>query len=125
MRVRLRHAWEIVGTNYWFVPSVMTLAAAGAALVMLHIDRIYFPADIHAFWLYSGGADGAKTLLSTVAGSIITVAGVVFSITIAALTQASAHVRAGPGVCHPPDGRGRGTCIISGNQRSIHRDKLH
>jgi uncharacterized membrane protein len=91
MRVRLRHVWEIVSTNYWFVPSVMTLAAVIAAFVMLHIDRTYFPADVHGFLLYSGGADGAKTLLSTVAGSIITVAGVVFSITIAALTQASAQ----------------------------------
>jgi len=91
MKVRLRHIWEIVSTNYWFVPSVMTVAAAIAAFVMLYIDRTYFPADIHAFWLYSGGADGAKTLLSTVAGSIITVAGVVFSITIAALTQASSQ----------------------------------
>jgi uncharacterized membrane protein len=91
MKVRLRHLWELVSTNYWFVPSVMTIAAAVAAFVMLHIDRIYFPSDIQGFWFYSGGADGAKTLLSTVAGSIITVAGVVFSITIAALTQASSQ----------------------------------
>jgi len=31
------------------------------------------------FWLYSGGAEGARVLLSTVAGSMITVAGVTFS----------------------------------------------
>ena len=31
MKVRLRHLWEIVSTNYWFVPSVMTLAVAIAA----------------------------------------------------------------------------------------------
>ena len=36
-------------------------------------------------------AAGARALLSTVGGSVITVAGVVFSITIAALTQASSQ----------------------------------
>jgi uncharacterized membrane protein len=91
MKVRIRHLWEIVNSSYWFVPTGMTIAAAVAALVMLHIDRTYFPTNVQAFWLYSGGADGAKTLLSTVAGSTITVASVVFSITIAALTQASSQ----------------------------------
>jgi uncharacterized membrane protein len=41
--------------------------------------------------LYSRGSEGAKTLLSTVAGSVVTVAGVVFSITMPAPTQASSQ----------------------------------
>lgn len=44
-----------------------------------------------AGWLWSGGAEGARSLLSTVASSMITVAGTVFSITIAALTLASSQ----------------------------------
>jgi uncharacterized membrane protein len=40
-------------------------------------------------WAYAGGADGARALLSTVAGSMVTVAGVGFSITIVALVLAS------------------------------------
>ncbi len=40
-------------------------------------------------WLYEGGSDGARALLSTIAASIITVGGVAFSITIVTLTQAS------------------------------------
>jgi uncharacterized membrane protein len=89
MRTRLRHLWEVVTTGYWFVPTVMMLAAAGAAFLLLYIDRATIGARVG--WLYAGGADGAKTMLSTVAGSVITVAGVVFSITIAALTQASSQ----------------------------------
>lgn len=38
---------------------------------------------------YTGGADSALTLLSTIAGSMITVAGTVFSVTLVALTLAS------------------------------------
>ncbi|GJM15085.1 MAG: hypothetical protein DHS20C13_04120 [Thermodesulfobacteriota bacterium] len=40
-------------------------------------------------WIYENKPEGARALLSTVAGSMITVAGVVFSITIVALTLAS------------------------------------
>jgi uncharacterized membrane protein len=40
-------------------------------------------------WIYPGGADGARSLLSTVAGSMVTVAGLGFSITIVALVLAS------------------------------------
>jgi len=41
--------------------------------------------------LFGAGADGARGMLSTIAGSIITVAGVAFSLTIAALAQASSQ----------------------------------
>ena len=89
MRTRLRHVWEAITTGYWFVPTVMMLAAVGLASALLYVDRAVLGARVG--WLYAGGADGAKTMLSTVAGSVITVAGVVFSITIAALTQASSQ----------------------------------
>lgn len=91
MKTRLRHAWVTITTGYWFVPSVMTAAAVVAALVMVTLDRRVIGPGSVAGWVYSGGADGAKTLLSAVAGSVITVAGVVFSITVAALTQASSQ----------------------------------
>ncbi len=40
-------------------------------------------------WIYTRGPDGARAVLSTIAGSMITVAGVVFSVTIVALSLAS------------------------------------
>lgn len=42
-------------------------------------------------WLYGGGPEGARSVLSTIAGSVVTVAGTTFSITIAALTLASSQ----------------------------------
>jgi uncharacterized membrane protein len=42
-------------------------------------------------WVWGGGADGAREVLSTIAGSMITVAGVVFSITIVAFQLASSQ----------------------------------
>ena len=89
MRTRLRHLWEVVTTSYWFVPTIMSLAAVGLAFLLLRIDRGGIGSHQWLGWLYAGGADGAKTLLSTVAGSVVTVAGVAFSITIATMSQAS------------------------------------
>jgi uncharacterized membrane protein len=49
-------------------------------------------------WIYTGGAEGARAVLSVIAGSIITVAGTTFSITVAALSLASAQF--GPRLLH-------------------------
>ncbi|WP_223173768.1 DUF2254 domain-containing protein [Gloeobacter kilaueensis] len=76
--------------GYWFVPSSMAIAAVALSSVMLAIDRLNT-----APWTgliaegYFGGPNGALMLLSTVAGSTITVAGTVFSVTLVALALAS------------------------------------
>lgn len=43
-------------------------------------------------WSYSGGAEGASLLLGTVAGSMIAIAGTVFSMTLVALSLASSQL---------------------------------
>ena len=40
-------------------------------------------------WVYQGGAEGARSLLEAITGSLITVTGVIFSVTIVALQLAS------------------------------------
>jgi uncharacterized membrane protein len=91
MWIRLRHHWHGLTGSYWFVPALMTTAAALLAFGLLAVDRRLIVRDWQPQWLYIGGTDGARLVLSTVAGSIITVAGVVFSITIVSLTQASSQ----------------------------------
>jgi uncharacterized membrane protein len=90
MRTRLLHFWDILSSGYWFVPAVMGVSAGFFAIGFLWVDR-HWHAPAASEWIYTGGAAGARSLLSTVAGSVITVAGVVFSITIATLTQASSQ----------------------------------
>jgi uncharacterized membrane protein len=75
-------------TSFWFVPSLMVVGAIVLAAVALWIDSALADTDLPP-WVYTGGADGARTLLSTIAGSMVTVAGVGFSITIVALVLAS------------------------------------
>ncbi len=76
-----------IGSSYWFVPSVMAAAAMGLAYLTLWLDHRLGRGALP--WTYGGDAAGARAVLSTIGSSMITVAGVVFSITIVALSLAS------------------------------------
>jgi uncharacterized membrane protein len=67
----------------------MLIAAAALAFGTERIGRTVGPDGEGTYWIYGGSADGARQMLATIAGSMITVAGLVFSITIATLTLAS------------------------------------
>lgn len=90
MKVTLANRWEEIRTSFWFVPTLLFLAAVFLSFFALQID-IEFSGDIppDAWWIYGGGADGARSVLAAIAGSMITVTSVVFSITIVVLTLAS------------------------------------
>ena len=91
MKARLSHLWEILSSSYWFIPALLLTAAAGLAFALLWVDEQRLLAEWVVGRLYPGGVEGARSVLATVASSVITVAGVVFSITIATLTQASSQ----------------------------------
>jgi uncharacterized membrane protein len=86
-----RPLWHHLKGTYWFVPSLMTLTAAALAMVLIGIDRRYPGAAGWLGWAYGGGAAGARSLLSAVAGSAITVVSVTFSVTVVALTVSAQH----------------------------------
>lgn len=92
MKIRLLNLWQNLHESYWFIPSVMALVAIALSFALVDLDRSLDSTPASAItWLYRGGAEGARTVLSTVASSIITVAGVVFSVTITALSLASSQ----------------------------------
>jgi uncharacterized membrane protein len=79
---RVRH-------SLWFVPTLWTLASAVAALLLIWVSSETDAEATNLPLLFSAGVDGARAMLQAIAGSIITVAGVVFSITIVALQLTS------------------------------------
>ncbi|HET7274801.1 MAG TPA: DUF2254 domain-containing protein [Longimicrobiaceae bacterium] len=92
MKAHLRYFWDTLRNSYWFVPALMAITAAALAVGMIALDEaIGYDMIETARWIYTGGPEGARAVLSTVAGSMITVAGVAFSITIVALALASAQ----------------------------------
>jgi uncharacterized membrane protein len=90
MRARLTLWIDNLRTGFWFLPTLMLLLAAGAAVLLLWVDRSFDP-GIHTSiaWAYTGGPEGARTLLTTLAGSMITAATVTFSLASVALSIAS------------------------------------
>lgn len=90
VRIRLLEFAEGVRGSYWFVPGLMALAGLAAGLGLVLLDARLGDAWLGRFeWFYGSRPEGARAVLSTVASSTITVAGVVFSITLAAVTYAS------------------------------------
>ncbi len=92
MKTFFSRLWESLRSSYWFLPSIMSIAAAALSFLTVHIDtQINAKWARAAGWIWAGGPEGARSVLATIAGSTITVAGVVFSITIVALTLASSQ----------------------------------
>ncbi|NJP12165.1 MAG: DUF2254 domain-containing protein [Leptolyngbyaceae cyanobacterium RU_5_1] len=89
--VKLGKLWDLLHSSYWFLPTVMAVAAAGLAFLLLAIDSAGSKILSQLTWLYAGGPEGARAVLSAVAGSIITVTATAFSITIVALQLASSN----------------------------------
>jgi uncharacterized membrane protein len=89
---RVLYVWDRLRGSFWFVPSLFAAVALGLAFAMLATDRALEGSLPQALLLYTGGAEGARSLLSAVAGSIITVVGLAFSITVVALQLAAAQL---------------------------------
>lgn len=94
--LRLRHRvgalWIALTSSLWFIPSVMVGASVLLAIALVEVSaRVDEEALARVPRLFGAGAAGSRDMLSTIAGSVITVAGVTFSITIAALALASAQ----------------------------------
>ena len=90
MSARVSRWLDEIRTGFWFVPMVMLATAAGLALLLLYVDRWLDPGtEASLSWAYSGGPEGARSLLSTIAGSMITAASVTFSLAAVALSIAS------------------------------------
>ncbi len=89
---KLRHWWQETRSSFWFVPAVIVLGAVGLATGLIALDAtVELHVDKRWPLIFGSGASGARGLLSSVAGSMITVAGVVFSITIVALALSSSQ----------------------------------
>lgn len=86
-------AIEKLRASYWFIPSVMAFFAIILSFVVISIDEWLesdWPTDIT--WLHPNRPDGARALLSTIAGSMITVASVTFSMTITSVSYATSQI---------------------------------
>jgi uncharacterized membrane protein len=81
---------EALRTTFWLVPTALVVVAGLLFVVTFEIDLAAYHRELTLpFWIRTGSADAGRQVLSAIAAAVITVVGVVFSITILALTLAS------------------------------------
>jgi uncharacterized membrane protein len=92
MQTKSANLLEQLRSSYWFLPALMALLAILLSFGTIALDEALQREISEEFGLiWTGGPEGARGLLSTVASSMLGVAGVTFSITIATLSLASSQ----------------------------------
>jgi uncharacterized membrane protein len=93
MKTLLLKYWDRLRSSLWFLPAAMACLAVALAVSAVELDKAVADDWLQRLsWIYSGGAEGASLLLGTVAGSMIAIAGTVFSMTLVALSLASSQL---------------------------------
>jgi uncharacterized membrane protein len=86
----IRRAWLRLSGGYWLVPLICVAVAVALAFALIATDR--YLQDQEGFdWTYAGGPQNASDTLTTIASSMITFTGLVFSITVLALQLTSSQ----------------------------------
>ncbi len=86
---RLAHLQESLRSSLWFLPSMAVAATAAVAWGMVALDRRL---DGSPSWLaFNGGPTSAQQILTTIATSMMTFTGLVFTLTIVVLQLASSQ----------------------------------
>lgn len=90
--LRLIKIRDNLADSFWFIPALMAGLAALSALGSVALDHALGADWINTMgWIWSGGPDGARGVMSIIAGSLMTVISIVFSLTVTTLAQTSAH----------------------------------
>lgn len=90
MLTKVKETAARVRSSLWFIPGLVVIASLLLAVALIALDsHVSREALIRFPRLFGAGAEGSRGLLAAIASSMITVAGVTFSITIVAVSQAS------------------------------------
>ncbi|WP_193173738.1 DUF2254 domain-containing protein [Nisaea nitritireducens] len=84
--------WDRLNSSFWFVPALMAIVAVALSFLLIEVDTLRDvdqTDDPNAF--YTFGPEGARSILSVIATSMITVASLIFSITMLSLQLASSQ----------------------------------
>jgi len=82
----LKHFWMKCRDSFWFVPGTMILVSLLLGYLLPEVDRVLAITRDSRFGFLTTTGEAARLVLSSLAGALITVAGVVFSITMVSLS---------------------------------------
>jgi uncharacterized membrane protein len=89
---KLKRFWNNLWSSFWFMPLLIVMGSITFAVALIEVD--FEGSDRWlAQWprLFGAGADGARGMMSTIAGSMMTVVGVTFSMILVVLALASSQ----------------------------------
>lgn len=89
IRIRVRQTLDRLNQSFFFIPSLMTIAAIILSQILVGVDRSIGDDSLPS-WLGST-VESARSILSAVAGGTITAASVVFSLTLVAVQVAGSQ----------------------------------
>lgn len=89
---KLLFFWSELKSTFWFVPVIIIVGAILFAILILSIDgNLALQNEGIRRFFFIGSSASARSVLSTISGAMIGVAGTVFSVTLVALTLASSQ----------------------------------
>ena len=83
--------WERLNSSFWFIPALLVLGSVVLFSVAQYLDQVAQTNLATLPIVFSGGPTAARSVLSTIAGSLITVVATMFSLTVVALQLASSY----------------------------------
>lgn len=90
MKTRFLNVFDNFRESFWFAPAMISVLSAVGAFGVLRLDGAIDQADMASNW-FVRDASAARQILTSVAGTVITLAGIVFSITLVAISMASSQ----------------------------------
>lgn len=87
--LKIHALWQSVSSSFWFLPALFFVFSFVLFGITHSLDRLV-PSDLsNVPILFSGGPSAASDVLTSISGSLITVIGTVFSLTIVIFTLTS------------------------------------
>jgi len=89
---KFKQLWSNLRSSFWFMPSLIVVVSIVLAAALIEADSAGSDRWL-AQWprLFGAGAEGARGMMSTIAGSMISVVGVTFSMILVVLALASSQ----------------------------------
>ncbi len=84
--------WRRLRSSFWFTPSMIVVVSGVLAIVLIEASTRMDNESLMRFpRLFGAGAEGSRGMLSTIAGSMMSIVGITFSMTLVALSLTSSQ----------------------------------
>ncbi|QHI38079.1 hypothetical protein IMCC3317_34640 [Kordia antarctica] len=90
--LNLKYLFKNIRDSFWFIPTLIIVMSILAAIFLLYVDKThpFTPEGVFKI-VFSENSNSGRNVLTVIAGSMVGIAGTVFSITIVVLQLASSQ----------------------------------